>query len=104
MYPSFFHLRNTKSDEALNQITTKQWCAKHHVISNHDLKSNHVFKSESWRAKHPLILDNKDLPRKIKRRGQVLTSRDLSLLVIDSLCDQDGGWNVAIGSYYFGFV
>jgi len=43
-------------DEALNQITIKQWHAKHHIISDHDLKSNHVFRSESWRAKHPLIL------------------------------------------------
>ena len=50
------------------------------------------------------ILDNKDKPRKIKRRGQVLTSRDLSLLVIGSLCGQDGGWNVAIVSYCLGFV
>ena len=31
-------------DEALNQIKIKQWYAKHLVISNH------VFKSESWRA------------------------------------------------------
>ena len=37
-------------DEALNQIKIKQWYAKHLMISNHDLKSNHVFKSESWRA------------------------------------------------------
>ena len=34
----------------------------------------------------------------------MLTSRDLSLLVIDNLCDRDGGWNVAIASYYLGFV
>ena len=30
-------------------------------------------------------------PRGMKRGGQVLTRCDLSLLVIDSSCDQDGG-------------
>jgi len=34
----------------------------------------------------------------------VLTSRDISSLVIDSLCDQAGGQNVAVACFYFDFA
>jgi len=39
-----------------------------------------------------------------EKRRVSLASLNLSLLVIDSLCDQDGGWNVAAASYYLGFA
>jgi len=34
----------------------------------------------------------------------VLTSRDVSSLVIDSLCDQAGGWDATIACFYFDFA
>ena len=34
----------------------------------------------------------------------MLTSRDISSLVIDSLCDQAGGQNVAVACFYFDFA
>ena len=37
-------------------------------------------------------------------KGQVLTSRDVSSLVIDSLCDQAKGENVAVACFYFDFA
>ena len=37
-------------------------------------------------------------------RGQALTSRGISSLVIDSLCDQGGGRNVGIACFYFDFA
>ena len=51
-----------------------------------------------------LILGNKDESRGMKGRGQVLTSRDSSSLIIDSLCDQAGGQNVAVACFYFDFA
>ena len=38
------------------------------------------------------------------RKGQVLTSFDVSSLVIDSLCDQAEGRNVAVACFYFDFA
>ena len=37
-------------------------------------------------------------------KGQVLTSRDASSLVIDRLCDQAQGQNVAVACFYFDFA
>ena len=37
-------------------IRFQNGCAKHHLISNRDFKSNRDVKSESWHAKHPLSL------------------------------------------------
>ena len=39
-----------------------------------------------------------------RRRGRVLTSCDVSPLVIDSLCDQAGGQNVTVACLYFDFA
>jgi len=36
-----------------------------------------------------LILDKKDEPQGMGGEAQVLTSRDVSSLVLDSLCDRD---------------
>ena len=51
-----------------------------------------------------LILGNKDEHRGIERKGRVLTSRDVSSLVIDSLCDQAKGQNTAVAYFYFDFA
>ena len=37
-------------------------------------------------------------------KWQVLTSRDVSSLVIDRLCDQAQGQNVAVACFYFDFA
>ena len=51
-----------------------------------------------------LILGNKDKSQGIGEEGQVLTSRDVSSLVIDELCDQAGGQNATVACFYFGFA
>ena len=51
-----------------------------------------------------LISGNKGEPRGMKGRGQVLTSRDFSSLVIDSLCDQAREQNAAVACFYFDFA
>jgi len=51
-----------------------------------------------------LTLGEKDEARGIQGEGQVLTSRDVSSLVIDRLCDQAGGQNVAVACFYFDFA
>ena len=50
------------------------------------------------------ILGNKDEPRRMEGKGQVLTSRGVSSLVIDSLCDQAKGQNIAVACFYFDFA
>ena len=51
-----------------------------------------------------LILGNKDEPRGMGEKEQVLTSCGVSSLVIDSLCDQARGQDVAIACFYFDFA
>jgi len=51
-----------------------------------------------------LTLGKKDEDRGIEGKGQVLTSRDVSSLVIDRLCDQARGQNVAVACFYFDFA
>jgi len=51
-----------------------------------------------------LSLGNKDQPWGVEGRGQVLTSRDVSSLVIDSLCDRDRGLDFAVSYFYFDFL
>jgi len=51
-----------------------------------------------------LTLGKKDQARGIERKGRVLTSRDVSSLVIDRLCDQARGRNVAVACVYFDFA
>jgi len=51
-----------------------------------------------------LTLGEKDEARGIQREGQVLTSRDFSSLVIDRLCDQARGQNVAVACFYFDYA
>jgi len=46
----------------------------------------------------------KEEARGIEGKGQVLTSRDISSLVIDRLCDQASGQNVAVACFYFDFA
>ena len=53
-------------------------------------------------AKH--ILGNKDEPRDNGRKGQALTSHNVSSLVIDTLCDQDGEQNATVTCFYFDFA
>ena len=56
------------------------------------------------RALERLLLGNEDGPRKMEENGQALTSCDASSLVIDSLCDQARGREVAIACFYFDFA
>jgi len=51
-----------------------------------------------------LTLGKKDQARGIEWKGRVLTSRDVSSLVIDWLCDQARGRNVAVACVYFDFA
>ena len=51
-----------------------------------------------------LISGTKDQPRRMEGEGQVLTSSDVSSLVIDSLCDQAKGQNAAVTCFYFDFA
>jgi len=51
-----------------------------------------------------LTLGNKDEPQGTEEKEQVLTSRDVSSLVIDSLCDQAGGQNATVACFYFDFA
>ena len=53
-------------------------------------------------AKH--ISGNKGEPRDNGRTGQALTSRDVSSLVIDTLCDEDGEQNATVACFYFDFA
>ena len=56
------------------------------------------------RGSAKLILGSKDEPRWMEERWQVLTSCDVSSLVIDSLCDQARGQDVAVACFYFDFA
>jgi len=49
-------------------------------------------------------LGNTDGPRGVKEKLQVLTSCDISSMVIDSLCSQAGGRNTTIACFYFDFA
>ena len=40
----------------------------------------------------------------MEEKRQVLTSRDVSSLVIDRLCDRAGGQNATVACFYFDFV
>jgi len=51
-----------------------------------------------------LTLGNKDEPREIRGENKALTSCNISSLVIDSLCDQARGQNVAVACFYFDFA
>ena len=47
---------------------------------------------------------NKPEHRGMEERGQVLTSRDVSSLVIDNLCDEAGEQNATVSCFYFDFA
>ena len=51
-----------------------------------------------------LILGNKGEPRGVEEKGRVLTSRNVSSLVIDSLCDRARDLNFAVSCFYFDFT
>jgi len=51
-----------------------------------------------------LLSGNKDAPQGRGERVQVLTSCNVSSLVIDGLCDRAGGQNVAVACFYFDFA
>jgi len=50
------------------------------------------------------ILGTKGEPRRMQRKGQLLTSRDVSSLVVDSLCDQARERNLPVACFYFDFA
>ena len=50
------------------------------------------------------LLGKKDEAQGVERSGQVLTSGDVSPLVIDNLCYYASGENVAIACFYFDFA
>jgi len=49
-------------------------------------------------------LGKKDKARRVEKKGKVLTSSNDSSLVIDRLCDQARGQNVAVACFYFDFA
>ena len=49
-----------------------------------------------------LILDHRDELQGMEGKGQFLTSRDVSLLVLDSLRDQSVGRNVSAACFHLG--
>ena len=51
-----------------------------------------------------LTLGNKGEPQRMEENGQVLTSDDVSSLVIDNLCNQARGQNSTIACFYFDFA
>ena len=51
-----------------------------------------------------LILGNNEEPRDNGRKGRALTSYNVSSLVIDTLCDQDGEQNATVICIYFDFA
>ena len=51
-----------------------------------------------------LILGSKDEPQGIEETGQALTSRGVSSLVVDKLCDQAGEQNATVACFYFDFA
>ena len=48
-----------------------------------------------------LTLGNEDEHQGVEEKGQVLTSRNFSSMVIDSLCSQAGGRNSTVACFYF---
>jgi len=50
------------------------------------------------------ILGTKSEPRRMERKEQLLTSRNISSLVVDSLCDQARKRNLAVACFYFDFA
>ena len=50
-----------------------------------------------------LTFGNRKAPRGVEE-GQVLTSRDVSSMIIDSLCSQARGKNATVACYYFDFA
>ena len=50
------------------------------------------------------ILGTKSEPRRMEGKEQLLTSCDISSLVVDSLCDQAKDQNLAIACFYFDFA
>ena len=50
------------------------------------------------------LLGNKPKHREIEDRGQMLTSRDISSLVIDRLCDKAREQNATVACFYFDFA
>ena len=55
------------------------------------------------RGLEKLIL-GKDEPQGMEEKWQVLTSDDVSSLIIDNLCDQARGQNAAVACFYFDFA
>jgi len=51
-----------------------------------------------------LTLGKKGEARATEGKGQVLTGGDVSSLVIDGLCDEARGKNVAVACFYFDFA
>jgi len=49
-------------------------------------------------------LGNTDEPQGVEEKRQVLTSRDVSSLVIDNLCDQAEGGEATVACFYFDFA
>ena len=50
------------------------------------------------------ILGIKSEPRRMEGKEHLLTSRDVSSLVVDSLCDQARKRNLAVACFYFDFA
>jgi len=56
------------------------------------------------RALEKHILGRKDESQGVKEKGQVLTNRGVSSLVIDYLCGQARGQNTTVACFYFDFA
>ena len=56
------------------------------------------------RVLEKLTPGNTNEPRGVEEKGQVLTSRDFSSIVIDNLCNQVRGRNATVACFYFDFA
>ena len=78
----------------------RTWCAG----SGGDESNNAILFCYCDPGAGQTVLGKKDEAREIKRKGQVLTSRDASSLVIDNLCYHARGQNVAVACVFFNFA
>src|SRR5437868_4085289 len=56
------------------------------------------------RGLEKLTSGSENKPRRMEEKGRELTSRDVSSLVVDELCDQAKGQNVAVACFYFDYT
>ena len=73
------------------------------VVREVNLKTGSCFATEIQGSAR-LILGKRDELRDNGTKGQALTSRNVSSLVIDTLCDRDEEQTATVTCFYFGFA